>query len=556
MPIGNVTGLSSGIDWSETVKLIMKIERQPLDLIELRRTTQQSQLTNWSAIEAKVKALQDQAQELDSVGEFLKKSGSSSDSAVLTVTADATAEAGTHTVIVNQLAVNAVHAHQTGWADPNSTAVNTSGGNLSFSYDYAGTTVTVVVPDGTTLQGLVNLVNRDVNNAGVSASIINDGTGGAAPYHLVLTGNDTGAGNGVTIIDTVGNPTDIGPTGAEFDEASWDITQAAQNAQLRVDGIPDAGWGFSWIESASNDVQDVIPGVTLHLLDDSAGNPIEIDISLDKGAITDNVSSLITAFNGVIDLINSTTRYDPEEETAGPLAGDSLARSLRNDLMNVIAENIPGTDTTDAYRSLGQVGLKLTSGGKLTLDSTALDDALDDDAKAVARLFAFDSVSTSSFITVSGHGENTVGGSYAFTVTYDAAGNIDPSGTNTIGGYDAIVHGDTLLGGATGTGVEGLLLTFSNPGGGPNSLSGTVKVYTGFATLLFNQIEDLTDSTDGTFQINRERLNDSIDLLDEQIASWETRLSQIEANYTRKFSAMETLISQLKTQSSYLTAAT
>ena len=532
----------------------MEIERHPLDLLELRRTTQQSQLTNWSAIEGRVKTLQEKAQELDEMGEFLKKSGTSSDTDIMTVTAGATAEAASHTVIINQLAANAVHAHQTGWADANSTAVNSSGGNKSFSYDYAGTTVTVTVPDGTTLLGLVNLINRDVNNPGVTASIVNDGTGGGSDYHLVLTGNETGAGNDVTVIDTGGNPTDIGSTGAEFDEANWDVTQAAQNAQIKVDGIPDAGWAFSWIESASNDVEDVIPGVTLHLLDDSGGNPIQIDIGLDKESIAANVRSLISAFNDVIKLINTTTRYNSEDETSAPLTGDPLARQLRSNLMNLLADNIPGTDTADVYRSLGQVGLSLTSGGEITLDETALDEALDDDALAVARLFAFDAAGTSSFVTVTGHGENTVGGSYAFTVTYDASGNIDPSGANTIGGYNAIIHGDRLLGGATGSEVEGLLLTFSDPGDGPNSLSGTVKVYTGLSTLLSNMIEDMTDSIEGTFTINRERLNDSIDLLDEQIANWEKRLEQIEATYTRRFSQMETLISQLQTQSNYLSA--
>jgi len=552
MPVGNVTGLSSGIQWDETVKLLMQIEHRPVDMLELRRSTYESQLTNWSAIESKISALQDRAAELDTLKEFLQKSGSSSDSDVLTVTASADAIAASHDVIVNQLATSAVHVHQTGWADANSTAVNSSGSNKSFSYDYEGTTITVTVADSTTLQGLVNLINRDSNNPGVAASIVNDGTGGGSDYHLVMTGTDTGAGNDVTIIDTLANPTDIGALGTEFDEAGWDTTQAAQNAQIRVDGIPDPGWGYSWIESDSNSVDDVIPGVTLQLKNTSGGNPVQVDISMDNAAIKSSVKGLIAAFNDVVSTINSTTRYDAENETAGPLAGDALARNLKSELMNLIAQNIPGTDSGDALRSLGQAGVKLSSGGGMALDETAFDEALVQDALGVARLFAFDSVSSSTYFTVRSHGEDTVGGTYNWTVSYDASGGLDSGGTNTVDGNNGIVHGTQILEGARNSDVAGLLMSLTNPGDGPNTKSGTVKVYTGLSVLLYNHIADMVESTDGSFKLNRDRIGNSVDLLDQQITSWEKRLESIEKGYNSRFSAMETLIGQMKNMGNYL----
>lgn len=43
-------------------------------------------------------------------------------------------------------------------------------------------------------------------------------------------------------------------------------------------------------------------------------------------------------------------------------------------------------------------------------------------------------------------------------------------------------------------------------------------------------------------------------MLDERIEEWEARLEKIEEAYNRRFSAMETLVGQLQTQSNYLSA--
>ena len=555
MPVGNITGLSSGIEWGDTVDLIMQIERRPVNILEARRSSYESQLTLWSSIESKLETLKSRAEGLDSLSEFLAKSATTGDSAVLTATADADATPSSHEVIINQLATNHTHAHEAGWADLNSTAVNNSGSDQSFSYEYDGTAVTVTVPDGTTLQELATLINRDPDNPGVVATIIDDGSGGANPFHLMLSGEETGSGKDIQIIDTGPNPTDL-YDGSYFDEANWDATQTAQNAEIRVDGFPDPGWGWPnpWIESESNDVADVIPGITLHLQDETDGDSVSIEIGLDKATIKANIESIVTAYNDVIDTINTVTSYDSETETAGALLGDSQVRSIKDTLLSLIANNIPGTDENDDYRSLGQIGIDLSAGGNLTIDEDKLDDALDDDPQAVARLFIFDAETSSNFVAVTGHSQNSVGGTYNFTLTYDANGKLVSGGTNTLDGEDCVLHGDSIARGKAGTDVDGIVLLLTDPGDGPNSISGTIKVYTGFSALLSSEITTLTDDYEGTLVGTKERINTSIDSLDERIEAWERRLDIIEENYTRQFTQMETLIGQLQTQSSYLDA--
>jgi flagellar hook-associated protein 2 len=550
---GSVTGLNSGIQWDQTVQLLMQNESRPVTLLQQRVTNYQTQLSNWSTIESKLNSLKAAAEAMDTANELLVKGISTSDDAILTASADSTAIPASHQVLVNRLATNHILVHTAGWADKDTTTVNSSGVDQSLSYSYAGENFTVTVPDGTTLSGLVRLINNDPDNPGVTASILNDGSGGAGAFHLVLSGQETGADNTVAILDTLANPTDLGD-GAQFDASNWDTTQTAQNAQIRVDGFPDPGWGWPdpWIESASNDVKDVIPGVTLHLHDVTTGTPVHIDISLDKAATKSKVNALVTAYNDLIGNITTMTSYDANAKTAGPLANDSLARSVSNQLMTLIASNIPGTDASDRYRSLGEVGLSIESGGQLSLDEEKFDDALDTDATSVARLFVFDATTSSGYVTVAGHGIDTQGGSYGFTLSYNASGALDSGGTNTIDGKNVTIHGNSLAAAGSDSPVSGLLLLLANPGDGPASLNGTVKVYKGLSALLASKISDLTDSLDGSLANNDTRINDSIQYLNDQIDSWNKRLQTIENNYNTQFQQMETLIGQLKTQSNYL----
>jgi len=555
MASSNVTGISSGIDWNELVSMMMQLERAPVTQLETRRAAFQTQLTDWGAIESKLTALQTSAESLDTVNEFLLKAGSSSDEDTLTVTAQANANAGSHSVIVNQIATSHVQVHTAGWADLESTPVNDSGSDQSFSYEYAGEAFTVTVPDGTTLRGLINLINQDPDNPGVQASVINDGQGGATPYHLMLSGDDTGEENLIQVIDTVDNPTDLGD-GSQFDNDAWTVTQTAQNAEIRVDGFPNPGMGWPnpWIESDTNDIEDIIPGVTLHLKTDSGGEAIQVNISLDRTAVETQVNTLINTYNDLLNTISAVSSYNAESETTGPLFGDAQIKSIKSRLSSVIVNNVPGTQEGDTYRSLGQVGIRLTPGGKLSLDTETLEDALEDDAIGVARLFAFDFSSSSGLVSVTGHSSKTQGGNYSWTMTYDADGHLDPEGVNTINGQNATVHGESLLEGADDDETEGLLLMLTNPGNGPSSLSGTLNVYTGFGVLLSNVITNLTDTTEGGLKMARDRINSSIQLLDNRIDRLEDRLTKIEENYKRRFSNMEILIGQLQSQGNFLSA--
>ncbi|MBU1936681.1 flagellar filament capping protein FliD [bacterium] len=201
-----VTGLASGIDWETTIAQLMSIEQRPVTLLQGRKQELQQKLSLWASLQAKVLGLQSACEGMDTRAEFAVKSVNSSDSSIVSVTAEAGAEPGNHSIRVLGLARSHKIAGQ-GWADKNSTGVGDSGGDLVIGVGDE----TVTIDDGdlsasTTLEQLRDLINNNPDNDGlVTATILNDGSS-TDPYRLVLTADSTGTENTISISS---NPTNL-----------------------------------------------------------------------------------------------------------------------------------------------------------------------------------------------------------------------------------------------------------------------------------------------------------------------------------------------------------
>jgi len=534
-PTSQVTGLASGIDWQQTIEMLMQIESQPMVALEERKQVYEDKLSAWQEINTKLLALKTAMENMDELDEILTKAATSSDTDVLTASATSVAATGSYSVLVNQLALNHKLTHE-GVADANATALTSTA--AVFSYHYDGQDYNVEVPAGATLTDLVAAINGDINNPGVQATILNDGSGSATAYHLVLSG-ETGADHIITINDDA-------TTLSNFDTINFAITQTAQNAQIRVDGYPPA----TWIESETNEVADVIAGITLNLKTTSA-TAVTVTVTNDTDAAKEKIEAFVDAFNEVVALINSKTTYDAEAETAGVLFGDGSVIGIKSDLQSVIASTVPGLLDNALYRSLSEVGIKSGSGGLLSITDSKLSDALEEDFDAVGELFAFSSSSTSNNLKYFYSEEATQGGVYNVVANFDASGNL--LDTTTINGHPVQIDGEYIIG-LDGYPEEGLRIKFTDPGGGAGSITAEVRVAKGAAVQVADRVSFLTDPIDGTVHFAEEGIQDTIESIDDQISNWEARLEVTQANLERQFLAMETFISQLQGQGNYVSA--
>lgn len=142
-----------------------------------------------------------------------------------------------------------------------------------------------------------------------------------------------------------------------------------------------------------------------------------------------------------------------------------------------------------------------------------------------------------------------VGGSAAtalFGAGPVATGGVDVAGT--LGGSPAVGTGQTLAGG-TGQSAEGLKVTVSGAGTGDR---GTVNYSQGYAYRLDRLIDDLLGPK-GVLGSRADGVNRLIKGLDNQRDAITRRLADVEKNYRRQFTALDTAISRMSQTSTFLT---
>jgi flagellar hook-associated protein 2 len=171
-----------------------------------------------------------------------------------------------------------------------------------FIYVYQGVEHTVTVTDKMSLGNLVSAINEDTKNPGVTASIVNDGQGTATSYHLVLTGNHTGAESTIEILDNFKNPDS--PNIMNFNPGAFSVAREASNAMLKVDGFP-AG-DANWIQRNTNEISDVIDGVVVTVLKTGSST---LTVSNDHEAMRDKILQLVQSVNFCKTYILENTKW-------------------------------------------------------------------------------------------------------------------------------------------------------------------------------------------------------------------------------------------------------
>jgi len=217
------------------------------------------------------------------------------------------------------------------------------------------------------LEDVITAINS--SNAGISASLLNTGTG-STPFRLSLASEETGAA-GRFLVDSGGF--DLGISTIDAGEDSRVFYGSTDPA----DGI--------LISSSNNQLDGVIQGVTIDLTATS-DEAVEISITEDTESVETKIQEFVDAFNAAIEQIDFQTRYDQETETRGTLLGDGTIIGLRGAMFSSVLRGNDGF--TSEFDRLSDVGITIGSGSKLEFDSEVFRTAYADDAQAVEDLFS------------------------------------------------------------------------------------------------------------------------------------------------------------------------
>lgn len=545
----NISGLGNGTDFNSLIDGLVEAESSNLTTFQNWKKTWAAKVTGFQYLNTKLLALKTQLSSMDTVNEFLTKTVSSSNSTSVTATADADASTTSHSIVVGQLATNDILT-TTGGVSALTSKVTTS--NTSFTFSYAGQSYTISnISAGTTLTNLVNYINNNaVTNSKVRATTIYDGTS----YHLQLYGMDQGASNQIVISNT---------GGLVFGVSSFDNTQDAQSALIKVDGFP-SGEG-QWISRDSNTISDVIPGVTLTVKTANSNATVQIGITTDTSAIKANIKAFVSNVNTITKLIQALTLVSDTSGTAtgSLLTGNYGVQIIQSTLQDVLSDMGLGfsmydatNKTGDYYSALSQIGISTDADessstyGLLIIDDDELDEALDNDAQGVAELFAanYDGESTTKdFSYLSRINGTTKAGSYDVKVVTSAAG----ISSATINGQAAGVDGWTITG-LSGD-AKGLVVQVNNRTAN-STFDGTIELKQGKAGELVDTLETLTNSTDGPLAILEDNYGDIMTDIDDKITREKQRLATMKSRLQAQYARLDSLLNTLTNTQTQLTS--
>lgn len=421
----SIDGLITGIDTTTIIEGLLNVQQTQIDLLGVRRQTVLEEQSAFKGVEAGLLTLQSQANRLSRIQDsvFQLKNVTSSDEDIVAATASASAANGSYTIRINNLAT----AHQVaaqGFVDPDSEITQ---GTIDFQVG-AGTATTITV-DGSnnTLQGLADAINDTAGD--ITAAVINDGTGSGTPYRLMLTGSKTGESNAISITNNLG-ASGGGATQPVFDLGS--PIQAAADASILI----GSGAGALAMQSASNQIEDILPGLTIDLRGADNTKDISITVGDDTDAAKDAINDFVSSFNDLMSYIDDQVRYDAETDQSNLLVGNRSVISIQDEVRLTIGNVVAGVATE--MNRLTALGISFDSLGHLTVDSSQLDAALSGNVEGVGmadiqRLFSVDGQSDNGNIRFVIASDDTVASTTPYEIDIlQAAERAQVAATNTL----------------------------------------------------------------------------------------------------------------------------
>jgi len=378
----SLSGVGSGLDIQSLVSQLVTAEGEAqTNALDRRESNYQTELSALGQLKSSLSSFQDAAATLADSDDLLSLSAISSNEDLFTATAGSSASAGEYSIEV----LNLARAQKLSTAGFSSSSDTLGSGTLTITS--GGSSFDVTIASGSdSLADIRDAINSSADNDSVSASIINvdDGNGGTEA-RLVLTAKNTGTDNeiSISVSDDDGNNTDASglsqlayDTGAGITNMSELI--AADDALIRVDGLD--------VTRSSNSISDVISGVTLDLKDAEIGKVSNLSVSVDTASTKESLQTFVDSYNTLATTFANLTGYDADSEEGGALQGDYTARQIMNDIRSILRT----TTDNGEYSSLFSMGIEIDQYGKMSIDSTQLDEVLTTRPEALTGLLSSD----------------------------------------------------------------------------------------------------------------------------------------------------------------------
>ena len=359
----------------------------------------------------------------------------------------------------------------------------------TFGLNNDKTTRAITIPSGATLNTVANSLDA---LSGVSANIINKGDG----TYSLLVRSDTGLNNALklTVTETVG---DAGLS--TFDNSSSNNQQAtaASDAAFTVDGVN--------VSRSSNAVDDLFDGFTLNL-SSTTTSAFRVKSTLDKNTSLETLREFVNSINTARNKLNELTSNGINSEK-GPLNNNVIVSTIKNKINKILTGPIRGFGSADKY--LAEIGVSTNQDGTLQLNEQTFNSKFDENTSVFNAIFnsMFDSTSPYLKVESSIGTSNPTPGSYSYvtsTTEKTLSSSATPSANQTIvvNNNTDIQVGDFVTGsgvpsGTTVTSIVGTTITLSSRLNNSMTSGSTVKFTSG--SLDGTALSSITDSEGNSY---------------------------------------------------------
>ena len=524
--------VGSGMNNSEIITSLVDAERVPaLERIEKNENSTKNKISAYGVLKSDISAFRDIIRDIKS-SNAASHVGSSSNTTIAKFSTTGTTGSDNvdSSLVVSSLATT--HTLVTGAYNNSGSTVGegsltidfgtwstTSSANDTFTAN-SNSAITVTTSASTTLTQLRDSINNATDNA--EASILYNGTG----YVLVIKG-ESGASNEVRVTPSGGSSSTL-TNNFSYTASTKNLTQTVDgtDASFTVDGIS--------MTRSTNTISDLFNGYTLEL-EATSSSAINISSTQNLDNITALLSNFIDAYNAIYTNITEMSGAAfSEDESTGPLAGDSLARSIQRELRSYTTKSLSGYEGGPYSMSL--LGVQTNRDGSLTLNTSVLKNSFAVAPKIVDAIFKNQLISDNAEVEVTSIGTDTKPGSYAITKT---------GSDYFIDGVQMTANGTLYTSGSGDS--NGMVMNIAS------SDVSSANIYYG-KSLMTKIDASLSNFLEFNGDINNRisNLTDKLSDFKDQKINLDERMATLTDRYALQFSSMEQSIAGLKETGNYL----
>jgi flagellar hook-associated protein 2 len=533
------TNTTSSVDWAALIAAQVNAKLAQATTIQTSMTANEAKISAYQNLQTLLSTVQTATTTLsNSIVNSLSTSVFGARAATITSTGDVSASSavsmsigngaatGDHTLQISQLATA---QKVIGSSVSDQTAALGYSGTFSIGLA-GGTSANIAVTSDMSLQGMVDAVNAQTSTTNVQASIVEVSSG---QFEMVLSGTKDAAAITTSSVSGTDVLNKLGVT--DSSGAFTDVLQAAQPAKFTLDGVA--------LTRNTNDVTDVLTGVTFNLLQDTpSGTTLNVSIQPDTSQIQTALQTFVTAYNAFRDDVSSQQQLgsDGTVSSSQVLFGDGTMREITTQMEQSLNTSIGGL-------SLSSLGLSFNSTNDLVLDTSALSTTLSQNLSGAMSLLTAQTTTSSSALSVV-NTSTSPPASFTLNLAVDSSGALTSA---SVGGDSSLftVSGNSIIGKAN-TIYAGMAFTYT----GSTSTSITVTSTIGIAAQIGNIAKSSSDTSTGSIQTLISNLQTQDNTMQQQINDINSRAALYQTMLTNQYAQYQAAISTADTTLNYLSA--